>query len=118
MSNQKDPKQGFYDLKRDEVEAYFQNANRLIERTDLVLSDHYTGVHVLGSEMVQRVAELHALAGAFESYLSKTFNLEGTPDNAVYRIKMTAATGIVKMVFAIFEGRQFLSKYNISLEDQ
>jgi len=117
MSDQQ-PKQDFYDLKRDEVEGYFEDARTMITRTDLLLSDHYTGKHVLGPELVQRVAELYALAGAFESYLEKTFNLETTPENALFRIKIVAATSIIKMVFAMFETKQFLINNNVSLENQ
>ena len=118
MSDQQDPKQNFYDLKRDEVEGYFDNASTMIVRTDRLMSDHYTGKNVLGPEILQRVAELHALPGAFQSYLEKTFNLAAAPENAMFRVKFTAATGIIKMVFAMFESKEYLSRHNISLEDQ
>lgn len=118
MSSDNGQKKEFYDLQKSEVETYFEKAQKALSRTDIIMSDHYNGVKVLGPEVLQRVAEMHAIAGAFHGYLEKAFvNYQAVPEDAIFRVRMVVIGSIIKMVLGILESKQYLSQNNISLED-
>lgn len=119
MSNPQDPAAKHFDLTRAEVDDYFRKATTAVIRTDQLLLDHYSGVNRVGPEVLQRICELHALAGSFNSYLENTFkDYASAPEGAVFRIKITHATGIIKMILAMFETKMFLATNGLSLENQ
>ncbi len=103
-------------LSKAEIKKFLSLANSTVDRSEMILADHFQKRIVLSVPLLSRVCELYATGTILLELVEGKIDIESIPEGSGIQMPPTSVQAIAKIILSLSSCKQFLTTNGISLD--